>query len=218
VPIQPVLTNFCLQRLHSFPSPSPLVPDYPYTIRKRVLSSAWLLLAVKPLFLPWMEEEMIPTLCAAAFCISKGDQRVSFTVRLFARPNSPNSLNLYPWDTPARSPVTARRASPSTSVHVARRSGHKVLGGASPLVRRGEGWPCALLVHPWVTAAVFTLAWLCPSAQALLRARFPFVLQLLMKTLNKRNRGYSHEFTTNTNDAVFVTDLRAWPKEPFLTS
>lgn len=36
--------------------------------------------AVKPSFLPRMEEEMVPTLYAAAFCISKGDQCVSVVV------------------------------------------------------------------------------------------------------------------------------------------
>lgn len=220
VPVQPVLTNFCLQRLHSFPRTSPLIPDYPYTIRKTVLRSVWWLLDVKPFFLPWMEE-MIPTLCAAAFRISKSDQCVSFTLQLFTRPNSPNSLNLYLWDVPARSPITALHTFFSTSVCAMQRSGHKMQGGArrqGPLVRRREGWLCVLLIHPWVTSTVFTLAWPCPSAQALLWARFPFILQLLMKILNKRNCVDPHKFTTNTNDAVFVTDLRAQSKQSFLTS
>ena len=71
---------------------------------------------------------MIPTLYAAAFCISKGDKCVSFTLHLFTRPNSPNSLNLYPWDIPARPPVTALRTFFSTSVCAVQRSGHKMQG------------------------------------------------------------------------------------------
>lgn len=161
----PVLANFCLQRLHHFPRPSPLVPGYPYTVRKTVLRPIWRLLAVKWLFLPWMEEEMTPTLYVAAFCIAKGDQCVSFTLHLFTRPNSFNSLNFYPGDVPARAPITALRTFFSISVCAVQGSGHEMQGGASPLVRRGEEWLCVLPIQPWVTSAVFTLAWPCPSAQ-----------------------------------------------------
>lgn len=191
VPVQPVQTNFCLQILQGFLRPSPL--DYPYTIRKTVLRSIWLIPAVKPLFLPRVEEEMIPILYAAAFCIAKGDQCISFTLHLFTRPNNPDSFNLYPWDIPARSPITALWTSFCTFVCAMQRSGHKMQGGVLPVMRRGEVWLCVLLIQPWVTSAVF-------------------ILRLLMKILNKRNRVDPHKLTTNTNDAVCLTDCRAWSK------
>lgn len=218
VPVQPVLANFCLQRLRGFPRPSPLIPGYPRTVRKTVLRSSWQLLAVKRLSLPWMEEEVIPTLCAAAFGTAKGDQRVSFTLHLFTRPNSFNSRNFYPGAVPARAPTTALGTFFSISVCAVQRSGHEMRDGASPLVRRAEGWLCVLPVGPWVTSAVSTLAWPCPSAQALLRARFPFALQSLMKILNKRDHVDPRKFTTNTNVAVFVTDLRARSRPSLFTS
>lgn len=60
-----------------------------------------------------------------------------------------------------------------------RRSGHKVQGGSSPLVRR-EGWLCDPRTHPWVSSASLTLVWLCPSAHALLQACSPFIIQFLI--------------------------------------
>lgn len=49
--------KFLLAEASWLPQAISLVPDCPYTIRKMVLRSIWLLLAVSPLFLPQMEEE-----------------------------------------------------------------------------------------------------------------------------------------------------------------
>lgn len=73
--------KFLLAETSWLPQAISLVPDCPYMIRKMVLRSIWLLLAVNPLFLPQMEEEDSHSMLQVFF-ITKGDQCASFNLQL----------------------------------------------------------------------------------------------------------------------------------------
>lgn len=210
--------TFLLAEASQLPQTISPVPDYPYTIRKTVLRSIWLLLAVKPLFLPWMEEEMIPTLYAAAFCISKGDRCVSFALHLFtlgltALIHLIFTRGMYLLDLPSL-------LFGLCLAHLYMQA-KKWLQDARWTLMPSEktgGMTLCLAHAPLSNIRCFHVGVTVPFSSGLLRARFPFILQLLMKILSKCNHVDPHKFTTNTHDAVFVTDFWAQSKPSFLTS
>lgn len=124
VPVQPALTNFCLQRIHGFHRP------IPWHLIVHMFMYLWLLLAGNPLFLPQIEEEDDSHSMLEVFFQNWG-WPISFNLQL-----SLDLGSIYLWDIPAASLTSAPQLSFSPSLGAVRIGAYKIPGGASPSVRR----------------------------------------------------------------------------------